>query len=205
MIIVGILGIIIIGAVLVGPVMSNVENPSYEVIQSDKKIEIRKYQPMIVAQVELEGNRKEAIQLGFRILADYIFGSNTTEKDIAMTAPVEQESSQKIPMTAPVEQELSGNSWKIRFVMPKKYTLETLPKPKNPQIRILEIPEQTYVVIRFSGTASDRNIKVHETELMDYVKRENIPTVGSTKYAFYNPPWTLPFLKRNEVMIQEKP
>ena len=77
MIIVGILGIIIIGAVLVGPVMSNVENPSYEVIQSDKKIEIRKYQPMIVAQIELEGNRKEAIQLGFRVLADYIFGSNS--------------------------------------------------------------------------------------------------------------------------------
>ena len=97
-------------AVLAGPVMSNVEKPDYKVIKSEQNIEIRQYDPMIIAEVEVKGKREDAISKGFRLLADYIFGNNTLGKDISMTAPVQQKENLKIAMTAPVQQKLTGNS-----------------------------------------------------------------------------------------------
>ena len=108
---------------------SNIEKPSYDVITSNKSIEFRLYKPMLIAEVIETGNRRATISKGFRILADYIFGNNTTRKKIEMTAPVSQIKSEKIKMTAPVIQEaFIKNTWKIQFVMPKTYQLETLPK-----------------------------------------------------------------------------
>ena len=194
--------ILIVGGLLAGPVMSNVEKPDYKVIQTERNIEIRQYEPMIIAEVEVDGKREDAIREGFRLIADYIFGNNTVQRDIAMTAPVQQQESQKIAMTAPVQQQSTGRSWQISFVMPSKYSMETLPEPKNDRVRLKEILTKKFVVIEFSGTNSNENVTEHENQLMNYTEANQIKIIGSPKYAFYNAPWTLPFMRRNEVMIE---
>ncbi len=194
--------ILIVGGLLAGPVMSNVEKPDYKVIQTERNIEIRQYEPMIIAEVEVDGKREDAIREGFRLIADYIFGNNTVQRDIAMTAPVQQQESQKIAMTAPVQQQSTGRSWQISFVMPSKYSMETLPEPKNDRVRLKEIMTKKYVVIKFSGTNSNENVTEHENQLMKYIESNQIKIIDSPKYAFYNAPWTLPFMRRNEVMIE---
>ncbi len=194
--------ILIVGGLLAGPVMSNVEKPDYKVIQTERNIEIRQYEPMIIAEVEVDGKREDAIREGFRLIADYIFGNNTVQRDIAMTAPVQQQESQKIAMTAPVQQQSTGRSWQISFVMPSKYSMETLPEPKNDRVRLKEIMTKKFVVIKFSGTNSNENVTEHENQLMKYIESNQIKIIDSPKYAFYNAPWTLPFMRRNEVMIE---
>ena len=159
---------------------------------------------MLVAEVTQKGDRKTAISKGFRVLADYIFGNNTVQQKIAMTAPVSQTKSEKIQMTAPVVQAPIKNAWKIQFVMPKIYRLETLPKPNNELIQIKQVPEQKRVVIRFSGKANDFKIRQKEQELTQYIEDQNLEVNSTVFYAFYNPPWTPPFLRRNEIMLVVK-
>ena len=197
-----IIALFLIVGVLAGPVMSNLEKPGYKVIQTEQNIEIRQYEPMIIAEVEVDGKREDAIRDGFRLIADYIFGNNTVQRDIAMTTPVQQQENQKIAMTAPVQQQSTGRSWQISFVMPSKYSMETLPEPKNDRVRLKEILTKKFVVIEFSGTNSNENVTKHENQLMNYTEANQIKIIGSPKYAFYNAPWTLPFMRRNEVMIE---
>ena len=197
-----IIGIVLISVVAVGPIMSDVETPNYEIVTAENNIEVRQYKPMIIAEVQMNGRREDAIGDGFRLLADYIFGNNIAQKDIAMTAPVQQQESTKIAMTAPVQQQSTGEDWQISFVMPSEYTMETLPKPVNEHVTIKEIPAKTFAVITFSGTNSDKNVKDHENQLMKYVGANELSVIGTPKYAFYNPPWTLPPMRRNEVMIE---
>ena len=197
-----IIALILIVGVLAGPVMSDVEKPDYKVIQSEQNIEIRQYEPMIIAEVEVDGKREDAIGDGFRLLADYIFGNNTVQQVISMTAPVQQKENQKIAMTAPVQQQSTGKSWRMSFVMPSKYSMDSLPVPKNNRVRLKGILAKKFVVIEFSGTNSNENVTEHENQLMNYIEANQIKINGSPKYAFYNPPWSLPFLRRNEVMIE---
>ena len=153
-----IIALILVVGVLAGPVMSNVEKPDYKVIQSKQNIEIRQYEPMIIAEVEVDGKREDAIGDGFRLLADYIFGNNTVQQVISMTAPVQQKENQKIAMTAPVQQQSMGKSWRMSFVMPSKYRLDSLPVPNNNLVRLKEILTKKFVVIEFSGTNSNENV-----------------------------------------------
>ena len=197
-----IIALILVVGVLAGPVMSNVEKPDYKVIQSEQNIEIRQYEPMIIAEVEVDGKREDAIRDGFRLIADYIFGNNTVEQNISMTAPVQQKENQKIAMTSLVQQQLAGKSWQISFVMPSKYSMDSLPVPNNNRVRLKKILTKIFVVIEFSGTNSNENVTEHEDQLMSYIEANQINIIGSPKYAFYNAPWTLPFLRRNEVMIE---
>jgi len=197
-----IIALILIVGVLAGPVLSDVEKPDYKVIQSEQNIEIRQYEPMIIAEVEVDGKREDAIGDGFRLLADYIFGNNTMQQVISMTAPVQQKENQKIAMTAPVQQQSTGKSWRMSFVMPSKYSMDSLPVPKNNRVRLKEILTKKFVVIEFSGTNSNENVTEHENQLMNYIEGNNLKITGSPKYAFYNAPWTLPFMRRNEVMIE---
>jgi len=194
-------GIIILAA-LAGNIMSNVEQPDYKLVTSEENIEIRDYPPMIVAEVEVSGERKQAINEGFKILADYIFGNNTSNQKMEMTAPVTNELGEKMDMTAPVLQELHMDKWKVRFVMPKKYSFETLPKPNSKDVILIRLPARRFAVIRFSGLANNENIKLHTEELEAYIVAEKLKPIGQAVLAFYNPPWTIPFLRRNEVMIE---
>lgn len=181
-------GIVLIGIITLGPIMSNVEVPSYKVVNTANNIEVRQYSPMIVAEFQIKGQREDAIGDGFRLLADYIFGNNITHKNIAMTAPVQQ---QKI-----------DDMWRISFVMPSEYKMNKLPKPISELIRLKEVPAEMFAVITFSGQNSDKNLKKHEEKLIEYIQSQNLLARGEPKYAFYNPPWTLPFMRRNEVMIE---
>lgn len=198
-------GFLVLSALLTGGcsgIMGRYEEPTYTVVESRGEIEVRQYPERLVAQVEMGGEREEAINNGFRAIADYIFGNNSPGEKIAMTAPVtQQKAGQKIPMTAPVTQQAQGDAWQVRFFMPSRYSLDTLPKPNNPQVQLQTVPAQKVVVIRFSGRWTEANLKKHLDELQARVKDRGLVTVGEPVMAFYNPPWTLPFLRRNEIML----
>ena len=179
--------VVILAASLSGTIMSQVEQPKYKVVELQGDIEIREYAPMIVAEVEVRGERMKALNQGFRLIADYIFGNNLSSKKVPMTAPVTQQAGEKIAMTAPVTQDGSGDSWKIRFVMPENYTLDTLPKPKNQDVRLIATPARRVAVIRFSGFNTDRNISSHREKLLNYIADRRLPVAGEPTTAFYNP------------------
>ena len=198
-----IIGAIVIGAVLAGPIMSDVEQPQYHIVKAYQpdNIEIRKYDPMLIAEVTVTGERKEAISEGFSQLADYIFGNNMADNDIAMTAPVMQKP-QKIAMTSPVIQSPSQDNWTVNFVMPSEYSLQNIPKPNNENVILKEIPEKTMIAITFSGQNTDENVFQYSQKLTNFMAKHNVTPISDPAYAFYNPPWTLPPLRRNEVMFQ---
>ncbi len=195
-------GVLALGAGLSGPVMSNVEQPKYRVVETRGAIEVREYPALIAAEVEVGGERDAAINAGFRALADYIFGNNEAARQVATNVPATaQPASEKIAMTAPVTQQASGGGWVVRFIMPAQYTLQTLPRPRNVAVKLRELPAQRLAVIRFSGRATAEALQRETAELQAFVEERHWHALAAPTYAFYNPPWTLPFLRRNEVMI----
>jgi hypothetical protein len=183
-----------------------IEEPGYEVIEKSGDFELRAYGPMIVAETRVTGPMDDASSAGFRLIADYIFGNNTARAGgnakISMTAPVTMEPTpEKISMTAPVSMQQSGEQWRVHFVMPSRYTLETLPKPNNPAVELREVPASNFAVIRFSGLVGDKKRAAKEAELMHWLDSKGIQPIGQPQLARYNPPWTLPFLRRNEIMV----
>lgn len=178
-------------------VHAHYEEPPYETLRQDGGIEIRAYKPRIVAEVELEGGREECLEQGFRILAGYIFGNNRS-------APVTREPvREKIPMTAPVVSEPSGGGGRhlIRFFMPSRYSLETLPQPRDARVKLRALPAQVFAVRRFSGRWTAKNFGGQRRALLEGLKAMNLEAAGPVIDACYNPPFTLPFMRRNEVMV----
>ena len=121
-----------------------------------------------------------------------------------MTAPVIQQPTEKIAMTAPVTHQAGEELWDVQFVMPYDYTMQTLPKPGNPDVILKEIAGKRFAVIRFSGLARANSLAAHSKELETFILENNLETISEPVYAFFNPPWTLPLLRRNEVMIEIK-
>ena len=160
-----------------GQYMSKVESPAYKVLGQKKNIELRIYPKMILAEVEIKAGRKEAIKNGFKILAKYIFSNN-------------------IAMTAPVLQTKTSNGWKISFIMPKKYQLKEL--PKSSEIKLTAINFGKMAAIKFAGFSSDKNLYKHEK----IIRKALFDNKSQAIFAFYNPPWVIPFLRRNEVLIK---
>tara|TARA_B100000482_G_scaffold188694_1_gene168968 strand:- start:6673 stop:7341 length:669 start_codon:yes stop_codon:yes gene_type:complete len=193
-----------------GKIFSNifigVEEPEFNLISKEDSFEIRQYAPKILAQVSVTGNFNEASSEGFKALADFIFGNNISiqgDTKIDMTAPVEMvPKSDKIEMTAPIITEGKNNEWIVSFVMPKEYSLNTLPKPNNKNINIITLPIEKYAVIVFSGLVRASNYNEQVKLLFEFIKEKKLTTTGSVKIARYNPPWTLPFFRRNELMIK---
>jgi DNA gyrase inhibitor GyrI len=167
--------------------LSRYEQPRYAVVESHGNIEIRDYEPMVVAEALVVGERKDAINRGFRLIAGYIFGSNSGR--------------QKIAMTAPVTQQPAGEAWRVRFVMPSSRSLESLPTPDDPAVRLQPAAGGRYVAIRFSGSATDDNLGRHRELLLEFLKQQGLQPDAEPIMAFYNPPWTLPFLRRNEILV----
>jgi len=198
----GIAAVSLVSAFAAGSIMSRVEQPEYAVSTSDGPVETRSYGPMIAAEAEVRGERKAAINEGFRLIAAYIFGANRPNTRIAMTAPVQQQGSQKIAMTAPVTQQGNGSIWTVRFIMPGNWSLETLPVPDDARVTLKPVPAKRMLAIRFSGLAGDSVIAEKIDELRKYASGHNLAIVGEPLLAFYNPPWTLPFFRRNEVMFE---
>lgn len=184
---------------------SSVASPLYSVLEEKQGYEIRNYEPYITAQVEVGGTYDEAINQGFRILADYIFGNNTKQTSIAMTAPVkekEKKEFEKIAMTAPVIESGDEQIRTVSFVMPFEYTLETLPKPNNSEIKIVPQEERKVAVLRFSWFRSADRVAEKKQKLIELLERDGIVQKSIPEYAGYNAPFTAPWLNRNEVMIE---
>ncbi|AEB27886.1 SOUL family heme-binding protein [Francisella hispaniensis] len=178
----------------------------YTNIKKDDNFSVRVYAPLTEAQVTVEdSNYKSAINKGFGYLFKYITGANIAKQDIQMTAPVKiEQSSQKIQMTAPVIIKGDSKAWTIAFVLPAEYTLENAPKPTNDKVKLVEKPETKMAVITFSGFLDKDTIDANTTKLETWIKANNYEIVGQPEAAGYNPPWTIPFLRTNEVMIPIK-
>jgi len=183
---------------------SRVEHTDYNVIQKMPDYEIREYPAHIVAQTTVKGTYREALNLGFRIVAGYIFGGNTKKQSIAMTAPVtaQRDILEKISMTAPVLATTQGDSHIISFGMPRSYTLETLPKPLDPRVEIAPIPLKRLAALKFSWSRADARVKIMEIKLLSALARDKVEVAGSPVYAGYNAPWTPPWMVRNEIMVE---
>jgi hypothetical protein len=179
------------------------EEPPFTLVVEDGPFSVRDYPALVVAEVSVTGDQNEAANAGFRLLAGYIFGGNSPGQRIAMTAPVVQapRDGEKIAMTAPVTQTSEEGRWTVRFTMPAGYTLQTLPKPNNPQVKLLELPPSRMAVVRFSGLAKAPDVEQQTTLLREFIARKNLSVAGPPSLARYNPPWTLWFMRRNEVMI----
>jgi hypothetical protein len=180
-----------------------VEQPNYTVLTADGDIEIRQYDDFIVAETIVEADYDDAGSTGFRRLAGYIFGKNKQEQKISMTAPVlqEPEEGEKISMTAPVMQEKAAEGWKMSFVMPAKYTMETLPEPVDPNVVLKEVRGGKVAALRYRGRLSEENIREKAEELDTWLEENGYTALSTPRSAGYDPPWTIPFLRRNEVHI----
>lgn len=181
------------------------EEPDYTVIYKDGDVEYREYAPYLVAEtvIEDEDGYKDAGNEGFRRLFRYISGNNRSQSEISMTVPVQQTpASEKIAMTVPVQQTDATGGWSLAFTLPSKYTLETAPVPKDSRIQIREVPGRTMAVLRYSGRWTERNFTRKRSTLRDALERHDIESIGQMQSAVYNGPFTPPFLRRNEVMVE---
>jgi len=193
------MGLVLAGCSVFG-IRSGTPEPAYKVIGQAGPAEIRAYAPRLAASVTVPGSEIDARYAGFKRLAAFIFGANTTDAKIAMTAPVAQQSS-KIAMTAPVAQSRAAGGWTVSFYMPDNYTIATLPKPKDPGIEIHEVPGETYAVLRFSGIPGKAAVEAAQSRLMAALRAAPWQVAGAPVDWFYDPPWTLPWARRNEVAV----
>jgi hypothetical protein len=201
-------------SILIAGAAMATEEPKYTLLEKSEPFELRVYAPRIVAEVQVSGDLDAASSQGFRLIAAYIFGKNQVSEKIAMTAPVgiesgDQGKSAKIAMTVPVTIEggkssdvNAKNVWTVSFVMPSEYTLDTLPKPLDSQVKIRQVPAEKRAAITFSGFYDEDKVQEKTQALRDWIKTKNLRSIGEPQFARYNPPWTLPFMRRNEVMIQ---
>jgi len=196
---------VIFAALLIASRAKATEQPSYTASQQSGPIEVRQYGSMVAAEVSVTGDRDTASSAGFRALAGYIFGGNSGKKSIAMTAPVVQARSQakgqSIAMTAPVMQTGEGKEWTVRFIMPKAMTMQNLPTPNNPQVKLVPLKPESFAAIRFSGMAKEADIQRQTKLLQDYMTARSLKATGPASLARYDPPWTPAMMRRNEIMI----
>jgi hypothetical protein len=175
---------------------SAVEEPPHQVVSRDGDFEIRDYPSMTVAETTVDADRNSAAYAGFRLLAGYIFGGNAKKQKIDMTAPVIEARPESMFAT-----QAPGRGWVIRFVMPPGFSVASLPKPETEGIVLREEPPAHMAVLKFSGLAGDDAVAAKTAELQAMLKARNLTPSGSPIIAQYDPPWTLPFLRRNEIMI----
>ena len=195
---------LIIGLIAGGAPAMALEQPQYEILVSDGDLELRRYASHIVAETYVTADFERAGNEGFRRLADYIFGNNSSRQEMAMTAPVGQSSSERIAMTAPVSMHRQGDSYRITFMMPSRYSLDTLPEPVNPAVMLREVPSELVAAVRYSGRWSQGRYEDHKAALEAWIAERGWQTAGEPVLARYDPPFKPWFLRRNEVLIPLK-
>lgn len=164
--------------------MSRYETPEYQVLEKDGDIELRRYETYYTAAVEQDGLSQDS---GFNQIFDYISGNNATQEKIAMTVPV---------INA-----MKGEKITTEFVMPRKYSLENLPRPNNPNIELKKTAGRITASVSFSGTVHEKEVRKYERILSEWLAKKNLKTSGEFRLARYNSPFSVPFLRRNEVLI----
>jgi len=195
--------VLIAGFLFAGESAMSYEQPDYTVLYEDGNVEYRQYEPYLVSETIIENTSdyKDAGTEGFRRLFKFITGANQGQAKIAMTVPVAQAPSEKIAMTVPVQQGESADGWRVSFMLPSDYTLETAPVPTDSRVYVREVPGRLMAVLRFSGRWTDANYEAREDELIELVDAENITALGEVQRAAYNAPFSLPFMRRNEVLV----
>jgi SOUL heme-binding protein len=195
-------GVLLGGCSLFG-IRSGYEQPAYTVSDNlDDRVEIREYAPRLAAETPRAAGDEDSRDEAFRVLFDYINGANQGQAEVEMTAPVEVGAPEQVEMTAPVETGASQQDGKVmRFFLPASYTLGTAPKPTDPRVKIVEVPQATVAVLRFSGLWDEQTFEAREAELLGLLDGSAWRAAGSPSTLFYDPPWTLPFLRRNEVAV----
>jgi hypothetical protein len=182
------------------------EEPPYTVERRVGDVEIRHYGSRIAAETTIDADEETARSEGFRRLARYIFGGNKGNTRIAMTAPVAQQPGQQIAMTAPVAaQRVGAGHWVIRFFMPSNHSMDTLPTPQDERVRLVPVPGEQVAVLRFSGAYSPSVVTSRTEGLLKTLRDNKIETAGEPFAWFYDPPWTIPFRRRNEVAVSVPP
>ena len=213
--------LVLLGALALGGVAMAVEEPKFESVVQDAKFEVRQYAPLIVAETWVDGDMDAASSKGFRLIANYIFGNNKRPQGaesakVAMTAPVTMEpqsASSTIAMTAPVAMQPASDAvglpgaqrWRVHFVMPGEYTLATLPTPNNSAVSLREVPARRVAVATYSGFNSESRIREETQALVAWMQARKLAAAGPAQLARYDPPWTLPMWRRNEIHIEIKP
>jgi hypothetical protein len=195
---------------LTGANVMAIEEPTYEVVKSYPELELRRYEPFLVAETEVDGDFDEVGSQAFRILAAYIFGENKSQAKMEMTAPVNQRPAagegEKMAMTAPVSQRSKGSggsdTFVLSFVMPSGYSLDSLPVPLDPRVLLREEPAKLMAVRSYSGRWTEANYRENESLLLAAVEKAGLTPVAAPVYARYNTPFSLPFLRRNEAMVE---
>jgi hypothetical protein len=172
------------------------EQPKFLTLEKSGNFELRQYEPIIVAETFVQGTLNEASGGGFRLIARYISGNNKSRRS---------GDAEKIAMTRPVTVEHFGDTWRVYFVMPTSYAINTLPYPKDTRVSLREIEAQKKAVITFSGFADEAKVKEKTDALLEWMKSHQLEATSTAKLARYNPPWTLPFMRRNEVLISYHP
>lgn len=179
-----------------------VETLDYQVLEKDGNFTIRQYEDYWVARAEIDGEYRQTTSQGFRLLFNYISGENRQQEKIAMTGPViQREKGEKIAMTGPVIQQKRGKSWVMDFVLPSKYSNTHPPEPLDPDVNIVKIAGYRAAALRYSGNLREEKYNTKTQQLLDIVKSIGLQPRGEPFSAGYDPPWTIPFLKRNEVLI----
>ena len=180
----------------------NYELLSYDVLVEDGDFQIRQYDDYVAAITTTEGSYQENSRTGHNLLFDYITGENASQQSIAMTAPVIQKSrGEKIEMTAPVIQKKKGSLWTMSFILPGEYTIDTAPQPLDPRVRIEKTTGKKVAVITYNGSLNEEAINENAARLLEWVTEKGYDARLPVYSAGYDPPWTLPWLKRNEVII----
>lgn len=178
------------------------EQPRYEVVRAEGAVEIRAYAPQLVVETAMSGMDNAATGEAFSRLAGYIFGANAGTTKVAMTAPVTMESRpEKIAMTAPVTMQPRGEAMVMRFVVPSRFTADTVPRPTDPAIRVRELPAETLATWRFRGRLTPENVREAEASLREWMAAQGYEPAGPARVAGYDSPFAIPLLRRSEVMI----
>lgn len=198
----------------------SVPEPKHTIVSKEKGYEVREYRGYVVAEVVMPGPWREALYAGFRLLFEYIEGNNEGRDRIAMTAPVLSGRPEKIAMTAPVLQEPAaapatrdggavvpgpdspGRGHAISFIAPEGYTVETMPVPKDARIRIREVPPHRAAALRYGGWTNAGEVGEKTEMLRAALARDGWKPVSAFRSAQYNPPWTPPPFRRNEIIVE---
>lgn len=201
-------------AFMMGQSAMAIEEPAFKIVLKAEAFELRQYAPILIAETLVEGDMDEASNKGFRKIADYIFGNNRSNQSgnsgkIAMTAPVTIEpQSEKIAMTAPVTLSTTGadlskaKQWRVHFVMPSQYTMSSIPQPNNPDVKLKEVPGKLFAVHSYTGFNTMAKVQSKTDELLEWVQQKNFKPLGTPQLSRYDPPWTLPMFRRNEIMME---
>jgi hypothetical protein len=186
------------------PAAHAIEEPRFELVLQQGPFEVRRYAPYMVAEVRVGGEFEQAGNRAFRLLANYIFGGNRGQRQMAMTAPVIQAPAAPVQMamTAPVTQTASEGGWRVQFVLPSDITPANAPVPNNPQVTVREEPSRTLAVIRYSGMWTAANYAEQLALLKASAEKAGVKLQGAPVLSRFNGPFTLPFLRRNEVWME---